>query len=376
MVTPLIKTIPDFSTTLASKVAVAATTATLSTATDMNGDVLATGKYGFTIDRKYGNKEYFTATLTATSLTNIATIDITDGSETAGFINEHRKGAEIIISDFVAIKRIQDVLETGYVDTYVPTTDYQIATKGYADSLTVSGSPNADATTKGIVEIATSAEISAGASVGSTGASLAVTPDKLKESTYYTRLTALESITIPTPIRRVYTSSGTWTKPAGLKYIDVEVQGAGASGYGSVSNTGGSSVFKGLTANGGTNSETVMATSTGGDINIYGSFGTRDIPDNRAGKIGGNSFLGSGGGPGSHGMYGGGGGGSTSSSSGYRGGHGGNSGAYCKKIYTASQLSATEAYTIGVGGIGTDPGTSRDSSGNGGNGVIILTEYY
>lgn len=54
----------------------------------------------------------------------------------------------------------------------------------YIDDIAISGSPNASQTSKGIVEIATAAEISAGTSTGSTGAALAITPDQLALSSY------------------------------------------------------------------------------------------------------------------------------------------------------------------------------------------------
>lgn len=53
-----------------------------------------------------------------------------------------------------------------------PTTDLQAATKKYADDIAVAGAPNAGETTKGLVEIATSAEYEAGTDAGGTGAQL------------------------------------------------------------------------------------------------------------------------------------------------------------------------------------------------------------
>lgn len=73
--------------------------------------------------------------------------------------------------------------------TYVaPTTDTQIATKKYVDDIAIAGSPDATLTVKGIVEIATTAEIDAGTTFGGTGASLTVRPDQLALSLYATRL--------------------------------------------------------------------------------------------------------------------------------------------------------------------------------------------
>lgn len=60
-----------------------------------------------------------------------------------------------------------------------PTNTSEAATKGYVDNVTVSGAPNADETTKGIVQEATSEQFSSGVGVGSTGAKLFGTPEKI-----------------------------------------------------------------------------------------------------------------------------------------------------------------------------------------------------
>lgn len=57
-----------------------------------------------------------------------------------------------------------------------PTLDTQIATKKYVDSVAVSGAPDANTTTKGIVQIATQAQVDAKTATGSTAASLVPTP--------------------------------------------------------------------------------------------------------------------------------------------------------------------------------------------------------
>ncbi len=132
--------IADFSTILALKVAVGATTATLVSATDDDGVALPTGTYGFTIDRKNSKKEYITATLTGTALTNVKTIAVGTGIATTGFAKTHRRSAEVVITDFVVIKRLQDVFETGYDFVYTPVSDYMLATKKYVDDVAFGGS--------------------------------------------------------------------------------------------------------------------------------------------------------------------------------------------------------------------------------------------
>ena len=160
MAQTLVKTIADFNTTLALKVAVGATTATLTSATDDDGVILPTGTYIFTVDRKGSTKEYFQCTLTGTALTNITTVARGTSATTAGFARTHRKGAEVIISDFAAIKRITNVLDgTTDLDSGTPlkydatatiSNANHLATKAYADGLAIAGAPDSSTSTKGI----------------------------------------------------------------------------------------------------------------------------------------------------------------------------------------------------------------------------------
>lgn len=57
-----------------------------------------------------------------------------------------------------------------------PTTQTQIASKGYVDSVAIAGAPDATTSVKGLVEIATQAEADARTATGGTGASLVATP--------------------------------------------------------------------------------------------------------------------------------------------------------------------------------------------------------
>lgn len=159
----LTKIIADFSTTLTTKTAVGATTATLTSGLDGDAIQLPTGTYGFTIDRNNANKEYFTATLTGANLTDIKTVTRGTGVGTSGLVRTHRKGAEVIISDWVAMKRMLDILDgttsldastpLGYDGTATISTANQLATKAYADALAIAGSPDATTTTKGITKM-------------------------------------------------------------------------------------------------------------------------------------------------------------------------------------------------------------------------------
>lgn len=159
----LTKIIADFSTTLTTKTAVGATTGTLTSGLDGDGIQLPTATYGFTIDRNNANKEYFTATLTGANLTSIKTVTRGTGVGTSGLVKTHRKGAEVIISDWVAMKRMLDILDgttsldattpIGYDGTATISTANQFATKAYVDGVSIAGAADATTTTKGITKM-------------------------------------------------------------------------------------------------------------------------------------------------------------------------------------------------------------------------------
>lgn len=160
MASKLVKTIAQFSTTLTTKTAVGATTGTLTSGLDIEGVQLPTGTYGFLVDRKNSSKEYFTATLTGAALTNIETVTVGTGVGTAGLLRTHRKGAEVIITDHVSLKRMMNVLDgttnfdsgtpLGYDGAASITTANQFATKAYADGIAVAGGADSSTTVKGI----------------------------------------------------------------------------------------------------------------------------------------------------------------------------------------------------------------------------------
>ena len=191
------------------------------------------------------------------------------------------------------------------------------------------------------------------------------------------------------PIVRTYlnaASPATWTKPAGLKYVIVEVQanggnggsanysyaggGGGSGGYSkknivaaslgstetvTIGNGANSSFGSHCTTGYGTNasggSRGAGGTATGGDINIAGGNGTNGLDGSgspsytvqKSGK-GGNSFLGIGG----SGLYG--------ASTGGDAGTGYGSG--------------------GAGGTGNTVNIATYGGGSGAPAIVIVTEYY
>lgn len=118
-----------------------------------------------------------------------------------------------------------DKMETSVLDTdttlaansnsKVPT---QAAVKAYVDA---GGNVNASETTKGIVEEATDAEVTAGTATGGTGAKLFVTPAKL--ATRITALGVVTGIATGSTTKNTADASGTQTIAHGLGRIPLYI---------------------------------------------------------------------------------------------------------------------------------------------------------
>lgn len=191
MSTKLAKIIADFRTSLATEIAIGGTTGSLQSATDDDGVALPTGVYFFTIDGDNSSKEHIKCTCTAGALTGIYSIS-RQGVQTSGTVRKHRIGASVVITDFAHIAYLNDLLlGTTDLDHSTPlkydgtasiTDDAHLCTKKYADDLAIAGAPNASTTVKGIVEIATGAELAAGTGTGGTGAILVSAGSSFKNS--------------------------------------------------------------------------------------------------------------------------------------------------------------------------------------------------
>lgn len=158
----LLRIAADFDTQLATASSIGATTATLVSATDDDGNALPTGLYGLTIDAGNSSKEYIICTLTSTALTGILSVT-RQGVTSSGFARTHRRGAKVTLTDWAILKRMLNNLDgtTGF-DSASPlsydgnptfTADGQIITKKYADDLAIAGSPDASTTVKGISKL-------------------------------------------------------------------------------------------------------------------------------------------------------------------------------------------------------------------------------
>lgn len=353
MATP--KIIADFESQLSTAIAVGGTSFSLNSATDDDGVALPNGLYYFTVDNGTSNKEYLAGTLAGTSVTGVLTV-ARQGGETSGAAKAHRVGASVIMTDFATYKK-------------------------YMDEIANAGASDADISTKGLFESATTAEIDADTATGSTGAELAVTPDKLVLSKYGTLLPTsdekaalvgagatpdtsnkyltegdVSDVTLfPIAQHVAFTSSGTWTKDTGLKYIIVELVGGGGGSEGAYEGGGGSGGYsrKIITAGSLGATETVTV-GTGGASSGGATGGTTTFGAHATGGggVGTTTRDGGAGGAASGGDF---------NSSGQQGGGG----------------DVSEAI-IGVGA-----NSQLGSYGKGGNsaqagsaGYVLVTEYY
>lgn len=185
------------------------------------------------------------------------------------------------------------------------------------------------------------------------------------------------------------TGSGTYTTPAGVKYLIVEMVGGGGGGAGSGAGAGsgtagGTTTFGTASATGGNDGGAGggQGGGSGGTLNLVGGYGGAAGGFSTAGGMGGLSRFGgngvggnnapSNGGPAAanSGSGGGGGGGGAAVQSAYGGGSGG----FVQWIITTP--AATYSYAVGTGGTGGAAGTSGGGGGAGGSGFIIVYEYY
>jgi hypothetical protein len=146
----------DFESQISGAISVGATSFTLQSVTDKDGNTLSNGTYCFTIDRdNTSKKEYLigqldNATKTVSSISSVSS----QGVPTANAQKSHRIGANVIISDHSILSAISRIFTgQGTINPAAPlayttaptlSSATELATKGYVDSVVTGGSVNAD----------------------------------------------------------------------------------------------------------------------------------------------------------------------------------------------------------------------------------------
>lgn len=174
-----------FETSLQSRISSTDTSMTL-VANSVRGGTTLTGYQCFTLDEGRTDAEYVCGTISGTSVSGLLRgVDpqtATTSNSTLKFA--HRVGADVKITDFPVLQILRNqangtetyanLLNYTYSPNYTNASTTAIASKGYVDSVALVSAPNADDTTKGVVETATASEAASGTSLGGTGARLAL----------------------------------------------------------------------------------------------------------------------------------------------------------------------------------------------------------
>ncbi len=165
MATKLATIIADFRTSLATKIEIGGTTATLQSATDEDGVALPAGEYSFTLNGDNAQKEYIVCTLSGTSLTAIKNVT-RQGVQASGTVRSHRVGSSVTITNFTHIKYINDLLDsTTDLDADNPLAydgdpdltgnNRKLATVKLVEDTAISGGADASTSVKGISKLST-----------------------------------------------------------------------------------------------------------------------------------------------------------------------------------------------------------------------------
>ena len=180
--------VASFKTTLTSRISSSDTTLTLDSVLDDEGNAIS-GTKGFVLDEGTSTEEFIVGTVTGSTLTScLRGVSVVDGiTEVSARKFAHRKKTTVKITTHPYLIRIvralngtdgfdpAAILKYSSAPTITPGSN-QIPDVSYVDGVAIAGAANATTTTKGIVEVATQSEVTAGTAAGGTGASLISTP--------------------------------------------------------------------------------------------------------------------------------------------------------------------------------------------------------
>jgi hypothetical protein len=183
-----------FETSLASAMTAAATSFTLASATDRDGNALSS-RYGFIIDEGTADEEFVIGTVSGTTVTiEYRGIDAdAPNTEVSANKKAHRRGASVKISDYPILGVMRNILNG---DETLPnklsyasapsfnSASNELATVKFAEDQANQGAADASTSQKGLAEEATQAEVDAGTAAGS-AARLFLNPLTLRAKRYH-----------------------------------------------------------------------------------------------------------------------------------------------------------------------------------------------
>lgn len=147
------KIIADFTTQLSTAISIGGTTFSLASIVDDDGNTIPNGKYCFTIDNGSSGKEYLMGDMVAGVVSNVVSIT-RQGTEVSGAVRAHRIGASVILTDFVVLQRVADILRgvltldgsspLAYDTAPTLSNGLQVATVAYVLSVVTGGTVNFD----------------------------------------------------------------------------------------------------------------------------------------------------------------------------------------------------------------------------------------
>jgi hypothetical protein len=170
-------TIAFFETTLAAPITATSTSFTLSSATDKDGNVLASSTYGFVIDEGSSNVEIVLADCTGTSCTNaVRGVSVTSGNASVVALKKsHRRGASVKITDAPILVLTSRALRGEDVTDFIPTGNGSLVNKQYVDSVALGdGAVPSTYLDDGILELATGTQAASSTATDESGSPLAL----------------------------------------------------------------------------------------------------------------------------------------------------------------------------------------------------------
>jgi len=424
--TTIANTVAGFETSLASSLTDNDTQMTLVSFTTDDGTDLTVGKkYAFTIDEGSASREFVIGTASSSNriVDMIRGVSVEDGAtEISANKKAHRRGASVKITNFQLVTITNILNDTATIPSPIRyasdvattsfSSDQHLTSKAYVDYVAFNGAGVIDAneTARGVVELATQTEMASSTAIGSAGPlvlqakyatstggnpglwSVVTNGLGLVDESFILSTPTLPWTFSPTTITGhaqteivTFTSSGTWTKDAGLEYIIVEgVAGGGSGGGGNNSNANEESGGSGG-GSGGYFKKKILASSLPSTVTVtVGTGGTGSVSFGNG--VAGNStvFTGfatsTGGGGGLSGTnFGGAGGTATGGDININGGEGGFGYGESKDNARSGYIPGMGATSFfgGQGAYGSGSRGGRDSNSSAGsNGIVIVTEYY